>query len=159
MENGHVFAETETATAVKGNLTRRFLAFILDAAIAGAAGAVVGLLTTSSLGAAVSAGYWLLRDGLEFDFMHYRSLGKQLLNLHLLRLDGQSMDIETSIRRNWMFALGGLSQMGLWHGAMGIMLSTAGAALTLYEAYRVLTAKDGRRWGDEQAGVVVIEAH
>jgi len=141
-------------TTVKADLGKRFLAYFIDSLLAGIAGAVVGILLPA-LGAVISAGYMLVRDGLDLEFMDRRSIGKRLMKLRPVRLDGQAMDVETSMRRNWMFALGGLGY-GVFGFGLGKLVAVAGAVLFFYEVYKVITASDGRRWGDELAGTQVV---
>ena len=142
------------ADGPKADLGKRFLAYFIDALIAGLASVLVGLLS-STLGGLISAAYFLVRDGLEFDFMDRRSIGKQIMKLRPVKLDGSPMDLEASMRRNWMFALGGLAS-GFAFG-LGWILSVAGAIIFFYEVYKVFSEPDGRRWGDEIAGTRVID--
>src|SRR5690606_10640683 len=97
---GTVPETTETAT--KPDVTKRAIAAVIDGAIAGA----VGLVPV--VGGIVGALYILLRDGFEYEFMDGRSVGKKLMKLRPVRLDGAKMDLPTSARRNWPIALGSL---------------------------------------------------
>jgi uncharacterized RDD family membrane protein YckC len=58
----------------------------------------------------VGIAYALLRDGLTYDFMDGRSIGKKLMKLRPVRHDGSPMDMATSARRNWPLAFGSLAQ-------------------------------------------------
>jgi uncharacterized RDD family membrane protein YckC len=149
--------ERGTTTARKADLGKRFLAHLIDSMAAGLAGAAVGFFFPA-LGGLISAGYFLVRDGLELQFMDRRSLGKHLMKLRPVRLDGAPMDIETSMRRNWMFAVAGLVQASFLLSFLVPVVSVAATAITVYEVYRVLTDEEGRRWGDELAGTMVVEA-
>jgi uncharacterized RDD family membrane protein YckC len=80
----------------KADLTKRAVALIIDGLIAGAIGRI------PFIGGLIGAAYMLTRDGFEFDFMDHRSLGKKLMKLRPVRLDGKPVDIETSMRRNWV---------------------------------------------------------
>ena len=154
-DNGRGGASAATAsTLVKADLGTRFLAMLIDSAIA----FVLGLVPV--IGGIVGAAYFVCRDGLEFDFMNRRSVGKQVMKLRPVRLDGQPMDIETSVRRNWMWGLGAIFTVLLWIPFIGwifaILLAPVALAIGLYEAYRVITDKEGRRWGDTIAGTIVV---
>ncbi len=127
----------------------RFLAFLIDSVIAGVLSSVPGI------GGLLGAGYFVVRDGLELDVMNERSLGKHLMGLHVERLDGRPMDLEASVRRNWMWGLGPVASAAaafpLFGGLISLLVAFFGLGVGLYEAYRVLTRDDGRRWGDELA--------
>ena len=73
----------------------------------------------------------------------------------------QPMDIETSARRNWMFALGGVIWFLKYIFILGWLLIgpvlLAAIVLGFYELYRVITDPQGRRLGDTMAGTKVIE--
>ncbi|HKL89530.1 MAG TPA: RDD family protein [Salinibacter sp.] len=131
----------------------RFLALLIDSIVAGV------LSSIPMIGGLLGAGYFVVRDGLELEFMHERSLGKHLMDLHVHRLDGRPMDIETSVRRNWMWGLGpvasAVAAFPLFGGFFSAAVGVLGLAVGLYEAYRVLTRDDGRRWGDELADTQV----
>jgi uncharacterized RDD family membrane protein YckC len=136
--------------------TNRFLALLVDSVIA-------GLLSNLPLiGGLLGAGYFLVRDGLDLEVMNGRSLGKHLLGLRVERLDGRPMDLEASIRRNWMWGFGPVSaavaEFPLFGAFFAVVLSLLVLAVVLYEAYLVLTKADGRRWGDELAGTRVVAA-
>lgn len=153
---------TPTGTAGKADLGKRFLAMLIDGVVAFVASAVIGFIS-NILGILVAAAYYLVRDGLEVDFMKRRSLGKQLMKLNVVRLDGQPMDIETSVKRNWMWGVGSLSSL-LWYipflgWALIPIVGFIALGLGLYEVYKVLTDSEGRRWGDEMANTKVIETH
>jgi len=143
-----------TATAVKPDPVTRFLAFFIDAVIV----AVVGLVPL--VGGLVGIAYVLLRDGLDYEFMDRRSIGKKLMKLRPVRLDGLPMDMNTSVRRNWPLALGSLTQALLFVPVVGWILipivGLAGTVLVVVEVVKVLTSPDGRRWGDGLAGTQVV---
>ena len=104
------------ATPVKADLGKRFIAAIIDAIIA----VVVGFIPL--VGGLAATAYWLVRDGMELDFMDRRSIGKRLVKIRPVRLDGAPMDLTTSMKRNWMFALGGIAQL-LAFTIIGIVLA------------------------------------
>ena len=154
-------SEVEAAASDKPDHLKRFLAQLIDGIIAAVVfwGLIfVTLFSTVGiiLGVLLAAGYFLVRDGLDLDFMKGRSLGKKIMKLRPVRLDGEPMNIETSVKRNWMFGASWLSAL-----PFGLLSSLLGFAITvviLYECYKVLTDAQARRWGDEMAGTRVIES-
>ena len=145
----------EVVVAGKADLGKRFVAAIIDAVVV----VVVGFVPY--IGGFVAAAYWLLRDGLEFEFMDNRSIGKKLMKLRPVTLDGSPMDMLASAKRNWMFALGGLIQILLFIPILGWLLiipvGLAAMALGIVELVLVITDKEGRRLGDKIANTKVIE--
>jgi len=147
-----------SASETPDTLTR-FLAILIDGVVAGVLSSIPLI---GGLGGILGAAYFVVRDGLELDVMNERSLGKHVMDLRVERLDGQSMDIEASVRRNWMWGIGTVSSAVASFPQFGpffsIPLAVFGLAVGLYEAYRVLTREDGRRWGDELAETRVVKA-
>jgi hypothetical protein len=139
----------------KADLGKRFVA----AAIDGGIGIVIGLIP--AVGGLAAAAYWAVRDGMEFEFMHHRSVGKHLMKLRPVTLDGSPMDITASVRRNWMFALGGIVELLWWIPFIGwlfvIPVALAAFAIGVLELYLVITDPEGRRLGDKIANTMVIE--
>lgn len=139
----------------KADLVKRAVAMIIDSLIAAVVGAV------PYIGGLVGIAYMVLRDGLELEFMNRRSIGKQLIGLRPVRLDGQPMDIEASVRRNWMWGIGAITSLLLYIPIIGWLLipvvSLIALAIGLFEIYKVVTDDEGRRWGDTMAGTKVIE--
>lgn len=96
-----------------------------------------------------------------------RSIGKKLIGLRPVRLDGAPMTLETSIRRNWTLAAGSVvSGIGALLVATGplallgypvLVLSIVVGLPGLVEALLVLTDSEGRRLGDKTAGTQVVE--
>lgn len=139
-----------TATAGKADLTKRFVAFLIDAVIASVLTSVIPVV-----GGILGAGYMLLRDGFEFDFMNHRSLGKRVMGLRPVLVGGGAMSMQVSIRRNWPFALGILTVIPL----LGLLfVAIVAPILGLIEGVLVLTDDQGRRFGDKLAQTKVIES-
>jgi uncharacterized RDD family membrane protein YckC len=140
----------------KADLTKRFLAALIDGVLAG----IVSLVP--AVGGLVAAAYLLLRDGFDLEFMDRRSLGKKVMKLRPVLLDGQPMDLVASAKRNWMFALGGITALLAYIPILGwlLMVPVALAALVLgiIEIVLVVTDAQGRRVGDKIAGSQVVEA-
>jgi uncharacterized RDD family membrane protein YckC len=92
--------------------------------------------------------------------MDRRSIGKRLVKIRPIRIDGAPMDIATSMKRNWMFALGGISQLlaitiiGL---VVAIPLALVAFVIGIVEIVLVLVDPDGRRLGDKLAVTRVVE--
>lgn len=139
----------------KADITKRVVAAVIDALI----GVVVGMIPW--LGGVISAAYWLVRDGLDIEFMDRRSLGKKVMKLRPVTLDGANLDMGTSVRRNWPFAFGGIAQVLLFIPTLGwlflIPVGLIALVVGLIEAFLVITNADGRRMGDRFANTVVIE--
>ncbi len=155
-------AEAEAGSGGKPDHLKRFLAQFIDGILAGVVFWVLiigtGLSTLGYiLGILAAGGYFLVRDGLNVDFMKGRSLGKKIMKLRPVRLDGKAMDLETSVKRNWMFGaiyIGSLPFLGV----LGTLINLGVLVVILYECYKVLTDAQARRWGDELAGTKVIES-
>lgn len=148
-------AAAEELSRAKADIGKRVGAALIDAVLT----VVVGFIP--AVGGLVAAAYWLLRDGLELEFMDRRSLGKKVMKLRPVRLDGGEMDLLASAKRNWMFALGGVAQLLLFLPVVGwlLVVPVALAALALAVVELVLVASDarGRRLGDRIADTVVVE--
>lgn len=149
----------------KADLGKRFVAALIDGVVAMIAAWILSMggIRMYGLGLLAAGAYYLLRDGLAFDFMDGRSLGKKVMKLRPRRLDGGPMDLETSVRRNWPLALGtliiGLSYfIGGWGGFFFLSwLGALAGLLGLVEAVLVVTDPEGRRIGDKYAGTQVVE--
>lgn len=152
---GHV--DVVSSRGAKADVGKRVIAAVIDGVI----GMVIGFIPL--IGGLAAAGYWLVRDGLEIEFMDRRSIGKKVMKLRPVRLDGQPMDIATSARRNWMFALGGLISLLLYIPILGWLLmipvGLLALAIGLYELFKVITDDQGRRFGDTMAGTRVTEVN
>jgi uncharacterized protein involved in cysteine biosynthesis len=148
---------TTQNTSGKADAGKRAIAIIIDAVIA----SVVGFIPI--IGGVIGAAYMLLRDGFSYEFMDHRSLGKKLIKLRPVRLDKGTMDIETSIKRNWMFALGGVVQVLLYIPIIGWFLipivGIVALVIGIMEIVFVLKDEEGRRWGDKMANTKVIEVN
>lgn len=138
-------------TVIKANLMKRFIALAIDNVLC------LALSLLPLMGSLLAAAYMLLRDGVDWNFMHYRSLGKTWLRLKIDTLDGEApiSGFVTSIRRNWILALPSLlSTLPL----IGIYIALpAGLIVWALEGFRVLTDENGRRFGDLWAKTVVVE--
>jgi uncharacterized RDD family membrane protein YckC len=138
----------------KADVGKRIVAAMIDFAIAFVMGLVPGV------GQLLGAGYLVLRDGLELDFMNHRSIGKKVMKLHLESLEGQPLELITSVKRNWIFAIGPLVPLLFIIPILGWVMIPfalfAAIALGITELVLVITAADGRRLGDKWAGTMVV---
>ena len=84
------------------------------------------------------------------------------MKLRPVTLDGSPADIATSVKRNWMFALGGVVDLLWWIPFIGwlfvIPIAVVALAIGIVELFLVITDPEGRRLGDKIANTVVIEA-
>ena len=149
--------------AVKADLGKRFIAALIDAIPAIIVSFIFGLIPFIGgiIGGLLAGGWWLVRDGLDLDFADKRSLGKKMMKLRPVRLDGQPMDMATSIKRNLPLAAYCVGFF-LWivpilGHILSIPVFIIGSVICLIEAVLVLTDAEGRRWGDKLAGTRVIE--
>ena len=145
---------TDGGQPARADIGKRAIAVIIDAVIA----MVVGLIPIA--GGIAATAYWLVRDGMDIEFMDHRSIGKKVMKLRPVTLDGQPLDITASVKRNWMFALGGIAQffavtiIGI---VIAIPLALVAIVLGIVEVVLVFTDAGGRRMGDKMAGTRVIE--
>jgi uncharacterized RDD family membrane protein YckC len=148
-------SDTGTAAPAKADLTKRIIAAIID----GVVGGVVSIVPL--VGGLAAAAYWLCRDGLEIDFMDRRSLGKKVMKLRPVTQDGTPMDLAKSVRRNWMFGIGGLISVLLFIPILGWLLiipvALVAFGLGIVEIFLVITDPKGQRLGDRMAKTQVIE--
>ena len=133
----------------KADLGKRFLAALIDGALAG----IVSFVPV--IGGLVGAAYMLVRDGLDVDFMDGRSLGKKVMKLRPVRINGEKMDIGTSVKRNLPFAIGPVIMIV---PILGWLIGPVVAlVIGLIESILVLTDAEGRRLGDKLAETMVVE--
>lgn len=146
----------DVPVAGKPDTTKRAIAMIIDAVAA----VLVGMIPV--IGGLIATAYWLVRDGLDVEFMPNRSLGKKVAGLQPVTLDGRPVDLETSMKRNWPFAIGGVAQILLFIPIIGWLLMVpvllVALGIGLAEVYFVLTDPEGRRIGDRTADTRVREA-
>jgi len=142
------------------DLSDRFVAILIDGVVATLLGILLGWLPF--VGSMMGALYFVLRDGVEIGPVHYRSAGKFVMGLRPQRLDGRSMDLATSVQRNWMLGLTAAAPIVSALPLIGWMLSPllwVGAVVFLIvETVRLVRSEDGRRWGDHLAGTKIVSA-
>ncbi len=149
-QNKQEQATVETAVPTgKCDTGKRILAFIIDAVLA----LILGLLPI--IGLLLAPAYWLLRDGLTINFMDHRSIGKKIMKIRPITLEGKQLEIMDSVKRNWMFAMGPFMLIPIigWFIILPLMV-----IFVLVEIILTLTDKEGRRFGDKIAGTIVLES-
>jgi uncharacterized RDD family membrane protein YckC len=141
---------------VKADVVKRLLAALIDGVLCAVACVV------PVIGGLAGAVYVAVRDGLDVDFMKRRSIGKQAMKVRAVRLDGQPMDLATSVKRNFPFMVGLLGLPFLvipilgW--AIAGLLGTVQLVISIVEVVLVLTDPEGRRMGDRFAGTKVVDS-
>ena len=103
----------------------------------------------------------LLRDGFDFEFMRFRSLGKAVMKLHVESTVGAPLDLLTSVKRNWVFAVGWVGAIFAPFPFLNILLvplfGFAALVIGVIELFLVISDAEGRRFGDKLAGTIVAE--
>ncbi|NWF99581.1 MAG: RDD family protein [Thermoanaerobaculaceae bacterium] len=151
-------------SAGKADAGKRIVAALIDAIPAIIVGFVLGLIPFIGglIGGLLAGAWWLVRDGLELEFADKRSPGKKIMKLRPVRLDGQPMTMEVSIKRNLPLAVYCVGYLFWVIPVLGWLVSlpifAIGAIVSLIEAVLALTDPEGRRMGDKYAGTKVIEA-
>jgi len=149
--------KTNTDALTKADPVKRIIAFIIDAV----ACMIVGFIPF--IGGIIGALYILLRDALPIEALEYKSIGKKLLKLSVVKTEepASKIDYATSARRNWMFALGPIMLFFLFIPIIGwiidILLGIAVLILVIIEIVKLFTDEKGLRLGDKMAGTMVIE--
>lgn len=161
----------------KANLFKRFIAFLIDKILVVIVTLLMGVLYVSLaftidirfsvLAALLTSLYILFRDG--FDFLGNRSIGKIVVKLKPIIINtGAKCDLETSAKRNWLFAFVNLLSFfnsifvpyiiqPIVEMILIVLFSLPEIIYTIVEAARVFTDDKGLRWGDKMAGTQVIE--
>jgi uncharacterized protein involved in cysteine biosynthesis len=145
------------ATLTKADPVKRIIAFVIDAVAA----MIVGFIPF--VGGIIGALYMLLRDALPIEALEYKSIGKKLMNLSVVKVADPTSKIDygTSAKRNWMFALGPIMFFFLFIPIIGwiidILIAIVALILVIIETIKLFSDEKGIRLGDKQAGTMVIE--
>ena len=144
MEEGPTSTLQESRVYPKAHVLNRFIAKLIDLFIVVAAGEIappVGFLS--------GLAYILIADG----FAGGKSIGKRLVGLHTIRVDGrESAGFQESIIRN--LPLGG-AQLAYAVPYVGWLASLA---ILAFESFLIIGNEQGRRLGDEVARTQVLDA-
>ena len=141
----------------KADPVKRIIAFVIDAV----ASMIVGFIPI--VGGIIGALYMLLRDALPIEALEYKSIGKKLLKLSVVKIEDPTskVDYAISAKRNWMFALGPIMLFFLFIPILGwiidILLAITVFILVIIETVKLFTNEKGLRLGDKMAGTMVIE--
>ena len=152
-----VETKTNADALTKADPVKRIIAFVIDAV----ASMIVGFIPF--IGGIIGALYMLLRDALPIEALEYKSIGKKLLKISVVKTEepASKIDYATSARRNWMFALGPIMFFFLFIPIIGwiidILLGIAVLILVIIEIVKLFTDEKGLRLGDKMAGTMVIE--
>ena len=137
---------------------QRVVAALLDGILA--SGLMAFLSGVPLLGGLAGGAYLMARDGIEMGPLRFRSVGKYVMGLALVRLDERSLTLETSVQRNWMLGVSSVAgvfvAVPIVGGALASLLSMAGLGLILFETYNVVADPAGRRWGDRLGNTRVV---
>lgn len=104
--------------------------------------------------------YLLLKDGIMYEVTkneewRNKSIGKKVMNLEVMRLDGGRVDLAVSARRNIPLTIGSIiAIIPLLGWVIGPIVSLIFAVI---ELFMFLTDEHGRRLGDRWANTQVIE--
>ncbi|MDD4569652.1 MAG: RDD family protein [Tepidanaerobacteraceae bacterium] len=137
----------------KADLFKRFIASLIDGIIASI------LIYVPILGGIVSTVYILTKDVIAYeitknpDFKN-RSIGKKVMGLKVVSMEGKDMDWERSIRRNLPLAVGSVCCIVPIIG--WIIGAILGFIISIAEIVLVLTDNNGRRLGDRWANTQVV---
>lgn len=148
--NAHIVYE-------KTDPVKRLIAVIIDLLVA----YLIGVIPL--LGGIIGAGYMLLRDALPIEALEYKSIGKKVMKLSVVKTGAPGTKIEymDSVNRNWMFAMGPVMMLFLFIPVIGwlinVVLALGGLCIGVYEVYRVFSDPEGLRLGDQMADTMVVD--
>jgi uncharacterized RDD family membrane protein YckC len=130
------FMEMAAAGYKKADMLKRFLAFLIDGFIA------FVLVIVPYVGWIASFAYDLFKDGMGFNFMDHRSIGKKLMKLKVVVLNKENglADPAVSAKRNFLF-----------------VIPVIGFFALIVEGIKVLSDAKGIRFGDQIAKTMVID--
>ena len=137
----------------KADLFKRFIAFLIDGVISSI------LIYVPILGGIVSTVYTLTKDVIAYeitknpDFKN-RSIGKRVMGLEVVTLEGKEMDWALSIRRNLPLAIASVCSIVPIIG--WIIGAIIGFIISIAEVILVITDNKGRRLGDRWADTQVV---
>lgn len=141
----------------KADVARRVIAAGLDMVVAMTLSALLSPL--QPLGRLLGAAYLTFRDVLPFaltkaEGWRRRSIGKRLVNLEVVTLDGDELTWVTSLKRNFPFAIGLVAEV--LPTILAFLLVLVAPALLLLELIFIFADAKGRRLGDQWANTQVV---
>ncbi len=131
----------------KVDVMTRFLAALIDGLLSSAVSALIPVI-----GALISTAYLLIKDGL----FEGQSLGKKLMKLRVVTMDGNKADFATSAKRNLIFAIPAIFMIIPIIG--WVIAPILSLIVLIIEVVKVLNEPKGRRLGDTWADTQVIMA-
>ena len=139
----------------KADIFRRFIAYLIDEVIA------CILIYVPILGGIVSTVYILTKNAIAYeitknpDFKN-KSIGKKIMGLEVVSLEGKDINWEVSVRRNLPFAVA--SVFGILPIIGWLVGMVLGIIIDIIEFFLVLTDNNGRRLGDRLANTQVVSS-
>lgn len=142
--DGLVSTSLESQVYPKAHVLNRFIAKLIDLFIVVAAGEIA-----SPVGFLSGLAYILIADG----FAGGKSIGKRLVGLQTIRLDGRNaVGFQESIIRNLPLAGAQIAYTVPYIGWIGSL------AILAFESFLIIGNEQGRRLGDEVARTQVLDA-
>ncbi len=132
----------------------RFLAAVIDGVIGGILAFVLPVI-----GVLLSVAYILLKDGVMYqitkdDQWRNKSIGKKIMNLRVISLDGATVDMAVSAKRNIPLAIGSaIAVIPIIGWVLGPIVAVVFAII---ELVLFMTDEKGQRFGDRWANTQVI---
>jgi uncharacterized RDD family membrane protein YckC len=157
MQAGYFFIMEKEPITVIDNYTlaspvERILALIIDYIVAGVLYALFYVVFPGFIAAVASTLYLLFRDN--FPFLGYKSLGKKVFKIEVLKNNSSRISIRTALKRNFVFFTALLNiNPGSW-------FYVAGSVTLLFfaiEGYLLITTDDNQRLGDYFADTLVVK--
>ncbi len=129
--------------------TQRLLAFGIDYLIC----SLVFFIPVPYLGALFSVLYLLTRDG--WSFLNYKSIGKKIINIRVIKGDNTHINFVSSVKRNLVFIPNLLLIFTHEHLYYAVLLIDL--VILAIEVYLIYTSDDSQRLGDNIADTLVIQ--
>lgn len=139
----------------KVDFSPRFMAAVIDGLIGGALAFILPVI-----GAILSGAYMLLKDVIMYQITkneewENKSIGKKLMNLKVISLDGGTVDMAVSAKRNVPLAIG--SVIAIIPILGWILGPIVALVFAIIELVLFMTDEKGQRFGDRWAKTQVIK--
>ncbi|GAL83676.1 transporter [Sporocytophaga myxococcoides] len=157
MRAGYFFSMEKEPITVVDNYTlaspvERILALFIDYIVAGVIYTIFFVIFPGFIAALASTVYLIFRDN--FRFLGYKSLGKKIFKIEVLKNDSSRISVKTALKRNFVFFTALLNiNPGSW-------FYIAGSITLLFfaiEGYLLITTDDNQRLGDYFADTLVVK--